>query len=115
MQSETQRKEREAKEPEIESLEKILQLKNEEIQNLKQKEKELIQIKREKEEYITANHRQRSKIISLEQDIGTLRNERDSTQSQNRSLIQQNNQLKVKQSFMVHSYHNKVHDIFRIK
>ena len=76
-------------------MKKILQLKNEEIQNLKQRENELNQIKQEKEEYVAANQRQRSRIIKLERDIEKLRNERDSTQSQNRALIQQNNQLKV--------------------
>ena len=65
-------------------------------QSLKSQNEEMNQIEQSKEGYVAANHWQRLRIIVLEKDNESLRNERDSIQSQNRSLIQQNDSLKVK-------------------
>ena len=89
-----QEKERKERDQEISSLNKLL----------KQKEDEINQIKQEKEEYVSANYRQRSRIISLEKDIKALQNERDLIQIRNREFIQQNNKLKVKQPFHHHPF-----------
>ena len=67
-----QEKERKERDEEILSLNKLL----------KQKADEINEIKQEKEEYISANYRQRSRIISLEKA--------------NTELIEQNNKLKGK-------------------
>ena len=40
----------------------------------------IINLEQEKEEYISANHRQRTRIISLEKDKNELRDQRESLQ-----------------------------------
>ena len=84
------------KKAQAQSLRMVLQRQNEEIYHLKPKEMELNQVKQEKERYVVANHRQRARTVVLQRDIETLRNERESTQAQNQSLIQEVNKLKVK-------------------
>ena len=100
LKEEQERKEKASKKFETEETELLRQLLNaqkDEIKELKQaKETEINQIKHEKEDYVAANQRQRSRIISLEKDNETLRNERDLIQSKLTELSQQNNTLKVK-------------------
>ena len=91
---ENKRKQRETNQRELASEKSQI----EETQSLKQL---LNKIKQEKEEYVAANHRQRTRIITLERDIEILRNERDSTQIKITKLMEQNQTLKVKMHSLI--------------
>ena len=99
LRSEAERKRKEVHQQEMDTLRKMLQFKNKEIENFKQKQKDLTQIKQEKDGYIAANHRQRSRIVELERHIATLQNDQVSAQIKMAALAEQNNTLKVKIKF----------------
>ena len=71
-------------------------------------------MKLDKEEFKAANHRQRARIISLEKDNETLRNERDSIQIRIRELMEENNTLKVKTALSILCIHHKSMSYFYI-
>ncbi len=70
---------------------KLLKIKNDEINELKER---VNRLKQEKEEYVAANYRQRSKILSLEKENGRLREERDELMDDEKGLKFENEELK---------------------